>query len=324
MQQYNDKQDLSGDAVTDDMANAVLLRCDIHRAFDNAKFVIVPKEGQWVPHFLDKTAHYSTQYHNRRLIIPKAVARQFFLARFAWALFPSTKNFHESGSSRLVRIPEKNAETGDYEEMDKILGSEDLRKLLSIGRGRSSSPRKRSAPDEVGQLESGSTIIPELTDHSSCSLLAASSSHPVVHDLGQGLRQHSVTKVENTLPTLKSPLPLYVASNSRTHQSSDAERHPLPQSVRKRSRECDQDETDEQARISNLRFKHLRSQRPTTPKLICCDYSEAERANARGETGKAEYGGGHLCLECLGVEIRSDDLEDIDETDDNGDNGNDQ
>ena len=206
MQQYNDKQDLSGDDVTDDMANAILLRCDIHRAFDNAKFVIVPKEGQWTPYFLDKTVHYSTEYHNRRLAIPRAVARQFFLARFAWALFPLTKNFHESGPSRLVRIPERNAATGDYEEVNKILDSEELKKLLSVGRGRSSSSRKRSAPDEVEQLESGSAFIPKLTDHSSSSSSAASSSHPVVHGPGHGVRQHSVTEVENTLQTLEPPL----------------------------------------------------------------------------------------------------------------------
>jgi len=40
--------------------------------------------------------------------------------------------------------------------------------------------------------------------------------------------------------------------------------------------------------------------------LICCDYDAAEKANAMDIYGKEEFGGGHLCMECLGMEIRHD------------------
>lgn len=119
------------------------MRCDVHRAFDSARFVLVPKQGQWVAHFLEKTAHYTSQHHNRPLQLPPNVALQFYLARFAWALFPRTKNFFESGVSRLVRVESRDSATGEYEETDKVLSLHELQSLLSVGRGRSVSPRKR-------------------------------------------------------------------------------------------------------------------------------------------------------------------------------------
>jgi hypothetical protein len=66
------------------------------------------------------------------------------------------------------------------------------------------------------------------------------------------------------------------------------------------------EEVDEQRRISGLRAAALRNSRPTNPELICCDYDAAEKANAMDIYGKEEFGGGHLCMEYLGMEIRHD------------------
>ena len=48
MGHYNLNLDLQGDNIVDDICNAVALRSDMHRAFDERKFVFVPKESPWV------------------------------------------------------------------------------------------------------------------------------------------------------------------------------------------------------------------------------------------------------------------------------------
>ena len=55
-------------------------------------------------------------------------------------------------------------------------------------------------------------------------------------------------------------------------------------------------------RLSILRMNELRKRRPRDPPLLCCDYSLAERANALRIPGRPEYGGGHLCGRCLGLD----------------------
>lgn len=55
MGQYNANTNLSGDFVVDDISNAIALRSDIHRAFHDGRFVIVPKEGMWVVQLLGQT-----------------------------------------------------------------------------------------------------------------------------------------------------------------------------------------------------------------------------------------------------------------------------
>lgn len=116
MQQYNDRQDLSGDGITDDLANALTMSCARHRAFDAGSFVLVPKYGAWVAHFMEATAHYASQHHDRPLTLPANVAPQFLLARFAWTLFPRIKNFLEAGVPRLVRVQEKDDGSGEYDK----------------------------------------------------------------------------------------------------------------------------------------------------------------------------------------------------------------
>ena len=48
MDQYNNQLELSGDVITDDMANTIALKVDLHRAFDQNHFVIVKKRGPQV------------------------------------------------------------------------------------------------------------------------------------------------------------------------------------------------------------------------------------------------------------------------------------
>lgn len=74
----------------------------------------------------------------------------------------------------------------------------------------------------------------------------------------------------------------------------------------------------EDARISALRIEALRRGRPDNIRLLCCDYNHAEKANTLGIPGPPEYGGGHLCMECLGLEYNARELE-VDEWDAVGD-----
>jgi hypothetical protein len=45
IRKYNAQGDISGDLMTDDMANAISLRPDLHRAFDDCKFAIARKDS---------------------------------------------------------------------------------------------------------------------------------------------------------------------------------------------------------------------------------------------------------------------------------------
>lgn len=47
---------------------------------------------------------------------------------------------------------------------------------------------------------------------------------------------------------------------------------------------------------------------PSNPDLYCCDYQAAKEAAAAGIEGPKEFGGLHLCWECLGVEYRDENM----------------
>ena len=76
----------------------------MHHGFDDCKFVIARKGGQWVAHFLEPTYDLGQLYHNRPVEIPRGVRTEFILARFAWAIFPLVKRFVEHGPERSVKV----------------------------------------------------------------------------------------------------------------------------------------------------------------------------------------------------------------------------
>lgn len=91
MYKYSAKE--SGNYISD-VNNVWLLRQDLHFAFDQRKFLIVPKTtdiGQgspkWVVHLLVNSHELSLLYHNVQLQ-PTTVSSEFLFARFAWSLFP--------------------------------------------------------------------------------------------------------------------------------------------------------------------------------------------------------------------------------------------
>ncbi|KAK3173826.1 hypothetical protein OEA41_007158 [Lepraria neglecta] len=82
----------SGAEAINDFHNMLLLRTDLHRNFDKATFVFIPKAGDIVIHVLQPMKELLYLYHNTRLTETNA-PRQHLLTRFAWAIFPSVEGF---------------------------------------------------------------------------------------------------------------------------------------------------------------------------------------------------------------------------------------
>lgn len=255
MRRYNARLDISGDVITDDIANALAMRADIHRAFDECKFALVRKSGRWTVHFLEKTYDLGRMYHNRPIEVVEGVSPEFILTRFAWAVFPLVKAFMEHGPERVVKLREQ-CDDG-FHEIVKTLDATSFEQITAASR-RSSSPKKRKAAEALPP-------IPEVKRFCR-SLHYQTDQMPAHTDASEGQID------EERTPNLSSD------DGSDTGDEAEIER------------------------LSVLRMTQLRKHRPRNPAIICCDYSLAERANTLGIPGRPEYGGGHLCSMCLGLE----------------------
>ncbi|KAL8935162.1 MAG: hypothetical protein Q9216_005561 [Gyalolechia sp. 2 TL-2023] len=99
-----DDADINGFDTISTTANLMLLRADLHKIFDDKRFVIVPKQGRLVTHFLVPADKYVYMHHNSE-IRPTGVAIDFFFARLAWAIFPMLgKRFLKFGESKLLTV----------------------------------------------------------------------------------------------------------------------------------------------------------------------------------------------------------------------------
>ncbi|KAI9760551.1 MAG: hypothetical protein M1840_002389 [Geoglossum simile] len=147
MYEYNAQTQLSAASVTDDKQNCLTLRLDLHSAFDHRKFVIVPKGGVLVTHFLQPTSCYGRIYHNTTIHPIYNVSIEFFLTRFAWAILPSIRTFLEPGVERLlIRLEDVK---GEREYVRRSTTGVDCRKLSGLAVGpRGVSPKKRKPPGE--------------------------------------------------------------------------------------------------------------------------------------------------------------------------------
>lgn len=267
MGQYNQNKSLSGDYVVDDICNATALRSDVHSAFDDRKFVFVPKESRWVVHFLDLTNTLGRLYHNAVLELDPGISLKFLLARFTWAVFPLVRQFLEVGVARNLRL--RVTEEGRFKEVTRTFTAEEMRGMGPSIRGRNPSPKKMKAAPEMPV--SGLRAIKRRRPYSSSPEKNAQNITLLASEQ-QGL-QCANSKLNLTddspaaSPPSDPPFPPTVASNFDTIQL-------------------------------------IRSRRPSNPDLYCCDYNRAEAAMLAGLPGEKEYGGAHLCLECLGVEYR--------------------
>ena len=94
---YNGDRKLLVIRSVNDTSNAIALRADIHTAFDAGWFVFTPRFGVWVAHFLDPTLDLGPMYHNAEVLFGTGGSNHFFLARFAWSIFPCVNAFFTNG-----------------------------------------------------------------------------------------------------------------------------------------------------------------------------------------------------------------------------------
>jgi hypothetical protein len=141
--EYNINQSLENYILYDDISNTISLRSDLHKAFDDTKFVIVPKHGAWFVHFMDFTYNLGPYFHNTVVSLDRSVSIQFLLVRFAWTIFPFLRHFVRMGISRKLRIQVE--EMGQYKEVIKVCSGDEVKALYAATQGGSGSPKKRKA-----------------------------------------------------------------------------------------------------------------------------------------------------------------------------------
>lgn len=92
MPKYNSNQLLSTTNLMRDISNAVLLRKDIHKAFDDRMMMFFPKDSKgFAVHVLEPAPDLCLLYHNSRINFKGGV--QFLFVRFAWCIFPLLASF---------------------------------------------------------------------------------------------------------------------------------------------------------------------------------------------------------------------------------------
>jgi len=146
MAAYNVNANLTITHVVDDVSNAISLRPDLHRAFDDKKFVIVPKSKKWLVHFIGPTNGLGKLYHNTEVVVPNGVKATNLLARFAWAIFPTL--LRGFGRRRLRMCVSEN---GAMAEVIRDSDVAEYNATANSTQSRSTSPRKRRRrePDDV-------------------------------------------------------------------------------------------------------------------------------------------------------------------------------
>ncbi|KAL7893257.1 hypothetical protein HDV63DRAFT_387472 [Trichoderma sp. SZMC 28014] len=137
---YTANPDLSSDTCCAD--NAILLRRDLHKMWDDHYFAIVPKKGKWVIHLFRNISpnELESQYHNLELQSLSGVARHFFFCRFALAIFSKSTFLNQNVSRKLVTLDsegtaqERSVPAAVYQKWFPPVGR---------AKSRSQSPKKR-------------------------------------------------------------------------------------------------------------------------------------------------------------------------------------
>ena len=138
-------------------ANALLLRVDLHRAFDEPCFSIVPKyedgdgsvagAGGMVPHFTSALhSQLAAEFHDREMHYITGVGIAFLFARFAWTVIPSVHRFLKMFVARRVLVVDPISESRRTESLGGAVCNL-LAKEASKSKSRSQSPKKRARSD---------------------------------------------------------------------------------------------------------------------------------------------------------------------------------
>ncbi|KAL8728303.1 MAG: hypothetical protein Q9181_005386 [Wetmoreana brouardii] len=157
MERYIRGMGKTGDLAVDDVNNRVLLRADLHKTFDDNKFVFVPKDGDFVVHMLEPSSELTATYHNSRLHPLDFVPREYLFARFAWALFPFIEGFLQAGKDRWI-LPTNHTQAD-------LISAAECKAMGSKKESRSRSPTKNNSPTKRARTEPNEDELEIEEDH---------------------------------------------------------------------------------------------------------------------------------------------------------------
>lgn len=148
---------------TEDSANSMHLRADVHAWLDARGWTMVPKatpQGhRYVANVLDpaQAPEFFSWYHNVELRLARQ-APEYLFARFAWTVIQLVKPFVISLSPRAVVHVQTDPEKA-VKWIVETLPSSQLDKLYGGGRSRSVSPlkRRKSSTRDSSQYNDGAT-----------------------------------------------------------------------------------------------------------------------------------------------------------------------
>lgn len=84
-------------------SNGVLLRSDLHKAMDDALFVLYPKGTRVTPHCIDWVASLAAAQHNVPARVAGGTSPKFVFARFVYNLMKQARLLHRSQSETVSR-----------------------------------------------------------------------------------------------------------------------------------------------------------------------------------------------------------------------------
>jgi len=153
MDAWNTDHSLDSSNIVNDMSNAVLLRSDLHTAFDERRFVFFPKSqgSGFVAHVLVATPDIGQLFHNVPLQPITQCNPRFIYARFAWAIFPFLAGFLSRANTTRRLMYVKTIDRKIQWHVEDVVGMEKWQVKAAASRSRS--PKKRQRAAEVNDLE---------------------------------------------------------------------------------------------------------------------------------------------------------------------------
>ncbi|KAL9593325.1 MAG: hypothetical protein Q9219_007604 [cf. Caloplaca sp. 3 TL-2023] len=313
MNRYNLNPDLTPDGAVDDISNATAMRADIHTAYDDSFFVIVPKEGSWTVHFTKATRHLGSLYHNTRVGLHPDISVEHMYSRFAWTIFPLVKYFLMQGFRRRIRTRDINGAIVDH-DFDKDTITNEF--FNSTPKARSVSPKKRKTPGDDSVEVSG--LAEDVEDRGRKRKRASSAN-------GEGKIEKSRTKKSPRI-LIASPgcavkdISTATSSANMLVPATSGNEPALPPTTGDEHRSEDAsngfDDTgiaDHDPRVqlfyskedkyARMRRKELDRRRPEyDPNLFCCDYVRNRESVLAALKGEGSWGTYQLCDLCVGGE----------------------
>ena len=311
MSEYNQLPDLTGDSLTEDVANAITLRQDIHQAFDSRLFAIVQKQGVWATHFLKPTFDLGRDYHNVQIAISQGVSTQFLYARLAWSIFPLVRPFLQSSTPRWIHV-----RVGHGKWHKEELDITDINTKIFPSRSGSESPTKRSRTGANGPADDGgaystkrrwSTASLSNKEGDQDTLTPHHKRRKHIHTC-DFLRLHSIDNQRPVSPpNSRSPSPTKADNNLVDPSPSCSDSANTTESIPEARLSWEREDLDkyllseEYAAIDSLRRRELLRRRPHyDDTLFCCNYEEHEGEQKALLDGLIEDGDckHHLCINC--------------------------